>query len=132
MAAKSQQVKKLEALRDDLAKQIEALKQKLEGVNMAIRELGGVEGYVRRPVAKLPILRTRRSHAKQLVLELLEEQNELGLNASLAVDLAKKRGENLERGTVSSLLSRLKNESIVTYDGTMYRLAKLWSDEKLN
>ena len=30
----------------------------------------------------------------------------------------------MERGTVSSLLSRLKNEGIVHYDQTVYRLMK--------
>lgn len=71
-------------------------------------------------------VRTRapRSQVKKAVLDLLEEASSSGLNAALAVEAAAKRGLNLERGSVSSLLSRLKNEGVVIYDNDRYRLKK--------
>lgn len=69
-------------------------------------------------------LRAPRSNVKQTVLDLLEQVGDRGLNAATAVELAGKADKSLERGTVSSLLSRLKNEGTVVYDGTVYRLKK--------
>jgi DNA-binding transcriptional ArsR family regulator len=69
-------------------------------------------------------LRAPRSNVKQTILELLENVGEAGLNAATAVETAAKAGITLERGTVSSLLSRLKNEGVVVYDGSVYRLMK--------
>jgi hypothetical protein len=66
--------------------------------------------------------RARRSNVKDTVLSLLQDVKGDGLNATLAVDLAAAQTLNLDRGTVSSLLSRLKNEGIVAYDGRVYRL----------
>jgi hypothetical protein len=67
-------------------------------------------------------LRAPRSNVKQTILDLLEQAGDEGLNAASAVEKAAKAGVALERGSVSSLLSRLKNEGVVTYDGSVYRL----------
>lgn len=72
--------------------------------------------------------RAPRSNVKQAVLNMLDSVGNTGLNASSAVELAGENGLSLERGTVSSLLSRLKNEGIVTYDGNVYRLTKFAED----
>ena len=61
---------------------------------------------------------------KAKVLDLLEDVGTTGLNASTAVNLAEARGMELERASVSSLLSRLKSDGIVEFDGSMYRLPK--------
>jgi len=67
--------------------------------------------------------RAPRSNVKSTVLSLLEQVGGSGLNAAIAVDLAKEQhGLDLDRGSVSSLLSRLKNEGTVSYDGRLYRL----------
>ncbi|MCZ8152748.1 MAG: hypothetical protein O9292_10215 [Rhodobacteraceae bacterium] len=84
-----------------------------------IREANG------EPKAKV---RAPRANVKQSVLDLLEQVGANGLNAVLAVELAAKAGVTLERGTVSSLLSRLKNEGVVDYDNTVYRLKKFKVD----
>ena len=77
-------------------------------------------------------LRAPRSNVKQAVLDLLENAGADGLNAALAVEAAAKAGVTLERGTVSSLLSRLKNEGIVTHEDGLYRLAGPMQDAPPN
>ncbi len=66
--------------------------------------------------------RAPQSSVKEDVLSMLIDAGKTGLNASEAISLADKNGVTLRRGTVSSLLSRLKNEGTVTHDGERYRL----------
>lgn len=67
--------------------------------------------------------RAARSNVKQTVLDLLQQVKANGLNANVAVTMAQdERGIRLERGSVSSLLSRMKNEGLVTYRDGLYRL----------
>lgn len=73
-------------------------------------------------------LRAPRSNVKQTVLALLEAAGAAGINAAMAVEKTAKEGIAMDRGTVSSLLSRLKNEGVVWYDGSVYRLAKFALD----
>lgn len=117
MTTKVQAMKNAEALRDQLKAKIAELQQQLAGVEMAIRAMRG------EPTAPT---RTRapRSNVKSYLLALLDEVQTRGLNAAMAVELAESRGDTLERGTVSSLLSRFKADGVVTYDGSVYRLTK--------
>lgn len=117
MTTKVQAMKNAEALRDQLKAKIAELQQQLAGVEMAIRAMRG------EPTAPT---RTRapRSNVKSYLLALLDEVQARGLNAAMAVELAESRGDTLERGTVSSLLSRFKADGVVTYDGSVYRLTK--------
>jgi hypothetical protein len=68
-----------------------------------------------------PRLHAPRSTVKQTLLDMLMAAPE-GINAQGAVRKAAEVGVDLDRGTVSSLLSRFKNEGIVDYDGSTYRL----------
>lgn len=103
--------------RDQLLKQREALNNQIIGLERAISLAGGEE----------PIAATkpsgRRVNNKGIVLKLLEEAGTTGLNAVSAVEMASRRGVSLDRNSVSSLLSRLKADNIVVYDGDRYRLA---------
>lgn len=69
-----------------------------------------------------PKKRAKRANVKRTVLDLLTAVGEKGLNAAIAVEMAANEGIDLDRGSVSSLLSRLKNEGTVTYDKEVYRL----------
>ncbi|MGC9418513.1 MAG: hypothetical protein ACP5EN_06015 [Rhodovulum sp.] len=71
-----------------------------------------------------PQKRAKKGSVKAAVLRLLEEAGERGLNANQAVTRGKERGIDLDRGSVSSLLSRLKSDEIVAHDGERYRLKK--------
>lgn len=66
-------------------------------------------------------VRQRRPNVKGIVLALIQERASLGITPTIAVDIAAQRGVTLEKATVSSLLSRLKNDGIVNYDGSVYR-----------
>ena len=109
---------KLIEQRDQLFKEIEALRNKIAGIEMAISLLDG----------DLPVnnerKRGRRGNVKGLLLNMLMEVGTSGLNASSAVEISERRGVPLDRATVSSLLSRLKADGAVDYDGTVYRLKK--------
>lgn len=64
----------------------------------------------------------KRPDVKGITSKLLEQVGASGLNATMVVDMAKDQfGVDLQRGSVSALLSRLKGES-VHYDGKLYRL----------
>lgn len=117
MASRSKQMKVL----DDL------LAKKREELNRLQIEIATLEDARRRAlgVAEAPRRRAPRSDVKNMVLKMLEEVGAAGLVATTAVELAEKRGTRLERGTVSSLLSRLKHDNIVRYDGNVYRLVSV-------
>lgn len=65
-----------------------------------------------------------RGGVKDVVIRLIAENTERGLVAGELVDLAKAQGVVLDRQSVSSLLSKLKMDGVLDYDGTTYRLAK--------
>ncbi|MDE0717482.1 MAG: hypothetical protein OXH64_06040 [Rhodospirillaceae bacterium] len=101
--------------RDTLLHEREALDNQIKGLERAIALYADDEAKQKSG---------KRQPIKGVVLELLEDVGTTGLNATTAVTLAEKRGITLERASVSSLLSRLKADGIVEFDGTMYRLPK--------
>jgi hypothetical protein len=108
-------------------KQVKVLQQELDLVRREIEKLRAQESMLEKLIrmdSGEPKVKPRapRSNVKQAVLNLLQ-QHPAGLNAAMAVEMAKEAGTQLERGSVSSLLSRMKNEDVVTYDGNVYRLA---------
>lgn len=106
---------------------MKALSERLDLILREIEKLRAQESLIRdmiREASGEPKVKPRapRSNVKQTILDLLEKAGEEGLNAAMAVETAARSGVSLERGTVSSLLSRLKNENVVVYDGSVYRL----------
>lgn len=116
MAPRKQEMQLLVEQRDRLLREIEAIKNKVAGLEMAISLLSGED----HPSAHAT--EPRRQNVKATVLDLLREVGTTGLNATSAVEIARRRGILLDRGTVSSLLSRLKRDEVVAYDGERYRL----------
>jgi hypothetical protein len=117
MSSRTPNMRKLEQLLEHLEQEIEAKRQQAEGIRMALKALNG----------ELPLPTPSRSggvkpNVKKTLLTLLDEVGEAGLNAASAVEMAAKRGERLERPTVSSLLSRFKADGLVSYDNVVYRL----------
>jgi hypothetical protein len=113
---------RLESIRRDLdrvLREVDKIKAQESLILDMIREAKG---------DSKPKLRAPRSSVKQTILDMLAESALLGINASMAVEMAAKAGVSLERATVSSLLSRLKSEGVVTYDGSTYRLASARQD----
>lgn len=68
--------------------------------------------------------RAPRTNIKGLVLDLLREVGDQGLNAKKACEMAMLRGVDLNPKSVSSLLSRLAADGVLWYDQTTYREAK--------
>ncbi|MEM1344745.1 MAG: hypothetical protein AAGI34_09225 [Pseudomonadota bacterium] len=102
----------------DIDEQIKKLKERRSVLVELISEMSGDKaGQKKRAV---------RSNVKGAVLDLLQRVGSNGLNAAIAVDMAKSElGLRLDRGSVSSLLSRFKHDGTVFYDGRVYRLSSL-------
>lgn len=110
-----------------MTNQMKMLEERLEQVRRDIEKLRAQETLLvdmMREASGEPKIKPRapRSNVKQAVLDLLDQVGTKGLNAATAVELAGQSGMSLERGTVSSLLSRLKSEGALVYDGRVYRL----------
>jgi hypothetical protein len=103
--------------RDQLLVEIEALRNKVAGLEMAIALFDG-DGEAPTPT---PSTR-KRTAMKDTVLDLLNEVGTTGLNGQIAVEIAERRGTHLDRQSVSSLLSRLKKDDICVYQGQRYKL----------
>jgi hypothetical protein len=119
MKAIEQAIARLEAERATFNARIDG---RIEGLREALRLQGGdaspvFDGGVRK--------RTRRGNLKETVLELAEQAGDRGLIAEECVAMAKEtKGIELVLGSVSSLLSRLKNDKVLFFDGQRYRLQK--------
>jgi hypothetical protein len=110
-------VQRLLEQRDKLLVEIDALKNKVAGLEMAIGLLGNEDDSQGQPLSA-----GARLNLKATILDLLKEAGTTGLNATSAVEIAARRGITLNRGSVASNLSRMVKDKAVTYDGTRYRL----------
>lgn len=105
---------------------ISDMRSRLETIRREIEKLQAQEALLLDMMGESPkpSARAAKGSVKTAVLDLLEDVGRSGLNAASAVDLAKAKGIDLDRGSVSSLLSRLKTDEVVVYDGSVYRLKK--------
>ncbi len=109
------QVERLTRERERLRTEIEALKNQLAGLDRAI-ELIKQES----DSATLHTGRKRPS-VKSMTLMVINECGKDGVTAHEIVEMARAKGHDLERASVSSLLSRLKREgTLVFYDSRYY------------
>lgn len=110
------------------APRMKDMKERLDGIRREIEKLQAQEALLLDMLGEQPEKTTQKrapkGSVKVKVLELLESQGRSGLNASKAVELSLRGNEPLDRGSVSSLLSRLKQDDVVVYDGSNYRLKK--------
>ncbi|WP_281840714.1 hypothetical protein [Sinisalibacter aestuarii] len=109
------------------------LRMRLEVIQRDIEKLKAQETLLLEMLQEVPAAkkggRARKGSVKQTVIDLLTEVGSKGLNANSALDLAKGKGIELERGSVSSLLSRLKHDGVVVYDDDVYRLTEFANQE---
>lgn len=102
-----------------LAEQVEAISNKIQGLEIAI-------AIVQKGVGETSDVETRSAtpatSVKALLIDLAREAKGDGLNANIAVKMADKRGFALKRGTAASNLSRLKTDGALIHDGQRYRL----------
>lgn len=109
MSGRNEKMKRLIAERDRIKVQIEALQNQLKGLDIAIGLMNGDETSV--SVASTS--RPRARNVKETVLTLVENAGEEGITVNGVLDAAKNNGTHLERGTVSSLLSRMRRENVL-------------------
>ena len=114
--SKTKHLKEIESQIQELKRERERIDIKIETLEELLEQFADEEVPIR--------TRAPRSNVKKIVLHLLSESGAEGLNAAKAVELAEERGISLERGSVSSLLSRLKRYGIVAFDGKVYRLTE--------
>jgi CRP-like cAMP-binding protein len=94
-------------------RELEALRNRLKGFEAAMSAMSGTN------VPPDPRRRTRRN-VKGTVMDLIVEAGMDGVTAHEIVDKAAAAGRQLDRPSVSSLLSRLKREGVLSFDGERY------------
>jgi hypothetical protein len=118
VSRKTEQMKKLIEERERLVKQIEALHGELRGMDRAISVMKG-EAASPQEAERKP--RTR--NVKETVLSLVQKAGHEGLNVNELLIAAQRENIHLERGTVSSLLSRFKRENVLDMRDGRYFLS---------
>jgi hypothetical protein len=108
-------MKQLHEERERLLAQMEALRNQIVGIDRAIAVMEGTE--YKPPEGRQ---RERGHNVKDTVLGLISTAGTIGLSVNQVLDNAKITGIKLDRGTVSSLLSRLKRENILDMKGGQY------------
>jgi hypothetical protein len=108
-------LEKLVKQRDQLFLEMEALRNKIAGLELAIRLISGEpEGAIAPAGGKMRVSET--------IVSLLREAGEAGLKPKGAIELAARRGISLNRGSVYSLLNRMQRGGIVVHEDTCYKL----------
>jgi hypothetical protein len=111
------QVKHLMDQRDQFVAQIEALRNKIAGLEIAIRLISEEPEELASPIAG-------RVRVSETILRLLRESAEVGLKPKDMIELAAERGITLNRGSVYSLLNRMERAVIVVREDARYKLRK--------
>ena len=106
--------------RDRFVNQMEALRNQVAGLELAIALLSEEEPTQRRPVEAAS--GGESDNVSDLLRVLLQDAGARGINARLAVELAARRGVDLNRSSVSSLLSRMKRDGKLSYQSKRYIL----------
>ena len=121
MSTKKDTLKPLRDRRDKLRFELQMLQTRLDEVEVLLRTMAGDSAEPVPVVHK----RVRRGDTKDIVLAMMEEAGEAGLSSQACVTRAKERhGVELQPASVSSLLSRLKADGVLFFDGERYRLKR--------
>ena len=121
--AQGQTMKAIEEAIARLQAERAAFNSRIDGRIEGLREaLHLQKGLPNAPVHTEERTRERRGNLKETVLNLAQEVADNGMSADECVGLAERKGIKLVRGSVSSLLSRLKADGVLFFDGQRYRL----------
>lgn len=121
MSTRVANLRVLEDRRVQLRAELGTVKARLDEVENLLRIMGG-EGTPEPLIATSG--RTRRGDLNNIVLSLCEQSGEAGLSSAECVERAGKAGTTLKPASVSSLLSRLKADGVLMFDGERYRLRR--------
>jgi len=101
--------------RDQLAMEMEALRNKIAGLEIAIKLISDGPEQAASPIAG-------KVHVSETIVSLLRESGETGLKPKAAIELAAGRGISLNRGSVYSLLNRMERAGTVVHEDARYKL----------
>jgi CRP-like cAMP-binding protein len=95
---------------------VDMFRYKLETIEQAISAVSGT------PIVKLKDTATprRRRNIKRFVMDFIVKQGDTGVIAQEIVAAGISAGLDIQQASVSSLLSRLKAENTLRYDGDRY------------
>lgn len=113
------EVERWKSLRDKARREMEDAEVRVQAGEQLLSMLLGQDAAADSAPGKM-----KRGAVKDHVLRLVTENAGRGLVSSELVELAKAQGIELDRGTVSSLLSKLKAEGVLDYLDGKYRPAK--------
>ena len=114
MATNRENMQKLVELRDRLTSDLNRHQQAIEAIR---NQLIGVDAAMK---AVDPGSPGPRRNVKRTVMEQVNEAGRSGITATEVVERAKIQGRELDKASVSSLLSRFKREGSLTFDGERY------------
>jgi hypothetical protein len=101
--------------RDQLVAEMEALRNKIAGLEIAIKLISNGPEEAPSPIAG-------RVRVSETILSLLHESGETGLKPTATIELAAQRGIRLNRGSVYSLLNRMERAGTVVHEDARYKL----------
>jgi hypothetical protein len=101
--------------RDKLEAEIEALRHKVEGLEIAIR-------LVSDEPSPTSFTGESRPRVSKTLVSLLRTAGENGLKPREAIEIAEREGKHLNRGSVYSLLNRMQRAGIVVHENARYYL----------
>ena len=102
-------------------KELSELKAKLSGMREAMDLMSP-------PEKAEPV---KRSGLKVKILDMLDEVGADGLNSTIAVQMAADRGDEILRGSVSSLLSKMVKSDVVFQHDGRYLLRKYETEKRI-
>jgi hypothetical protein len=101
--------------RDRLQAEIEALRNKLDGLEIAIK-------LVSDETTQTSFASEGRTRVSETLVDLLRTAGENGLKPREAIELAEQNGKHLNRGSVYTLLNRMERTGIIVHENARYRL----------
>ena len=101
--------------RDHLVAEMEALGNKIAGLEIAIKVISNEPEHAPSPIAG-------KGSVSETILSLLRESGETGLKPQAVIELAARRGIRLNRGSVYSLLNRMERAGTVVHEDARYKL----------
>jgi hypothetical protein len=114
MARENKQMSIVKAQLEAVRAQIERLRVKEETLVELLRELSG------EPAVEVKPVRKRAPSVKPHVLDFMREVGERGATTSEVDDAVRALNPTVAKDTVGSVLSRLKSEGALAYDGERY------------
>ena len=107
--------------RDKLQAEIESLRYKVEGLEIAIKLLSD-------ETSRTSLVSESRRGVTDTLVDLLRTAGENGLKPREAIELAERNGKHLNRGSVYSLLNRMERTGVVVHEDARYKLRETLDD----